>query len=145
MSFFINDKEYLLQQGQISAHHHFQRLHVTNESYLLTWFDRKLENILADLWFSSPSAAFALHEQMNQQILSTLQNQLPEICTHGCAPLPACKPELNRILRDFDIQQNKNGQLDQIYAVLTFWPWKGGCTACSLKNSCVAQGLAKCS
>lgn len=130
--------------AQIALHHHQRFLHIARQSFFLTWFDRKMEQHLDNLWFLSPSTAFALHEQMMDRIFSTLRTQVPQVCAHGCAPLPTCTPEMNRALGRLDLGQNTYGQLNHAYAALTFWPWQGGCSICSLKSNCPKQNFSRC-
>lgn len=114
--------------------HHQQLIRLAGEEYFLTWFDQELEDILDGLWHSSPSAAYALHQQMAQQIMGALSRRIPQVREHGCAPLPPYTPELNQLLERFHLKQLPGGQLNRGHAALTFHPWQGGCALCALHS-----------
>jgi hypothetical protein len=123
----------------IALHHHLRIMTVQDTSYFLTWFDKELETAVVHLWQTSMSTAFGLHEVLTEIIQSTLANCVPEVVLHGCAPLPRCTPELNQVLDAFALHQGHNGQLTHVYAVLTYWPWQGGCLKCCLEKSCLSK------
>jgi len=114
--------------------HHQEVIRLAGVGYFLTWFDQELETILSELWHSSPSSAYALHQRMARRIMDALSRNIPQVREHGCAPLPSHTPELNHLLTRFHLKQLPGGQLNRGHAALTFHPWLGGCTVCALQS-----------
>ena len=104
--------------------------------FLIVWFEKKLEDIVNDLWLLSPSQALDLHERMVRDIESHVQLFLPEVSSYGCAPVPHPKSELNEALEDIGLHLHLTGQLNRVYATITCWPWQDGCTCCALNQTC---------
>jgi len=112
-------------------------LATAQNTFLLVWFERKLERVLDRIWRISPSKAYVLHEQVLRTMESRIQNFLPEIIDHGCAPVPNPEPETNDALKKIGLRLHATGQLNLVYATITFWPWKGGCSCCALRENCL--------
>ncbi|WP_031387759.1 hypothetical protein [Desulfonatronum thiodismutans] len=125
----------LLSESDFASHHHQHLFHVAGEGYFLTWFDRDLEQILDQAWRSSPSAAFALHQQMARRIMETLVAHIPQVHEHGCAPLPPWTQALDQAMVSLDVRYLPEGGFNRAYAVLTFWPWRNACAGCALRRS----------
>jgi hypothetical protein len=43
-------------------------------------------------------------------------------------------PELQPVLNTFDLEQFSGGQINRAHGVLTFQPWRGGCSVCCLNK-----------
>ncbi|WP_045218475.1 hypothetical protein [Desulfonatronum thioautotrophicum] len=125
----------LLSGAHLARHHHQHVLHLAGQGYFLTWIDREMEHVLDALWSSSPSRAFALHEQMSELIMNALGRHIPQVRVHACAPLPPWSPRLDQLLLPWDVRQLPGGHLNRSYAALTFHPWQGGCAVCSLNQN----------
>jgi len=104
--------------------------------FCLVWFAKDKQTALDHLWSASPSSAFALHTAMLRQVMATLGRLIPQVRGHGCAPLPPTSPRLQLYLKRHGIHQAAGGQLDHAYAVLTHFPWQGGCSCCVLARTC---------
>ena len=107
-----------------------------DKSFLLVWFERQVETHIEDLWSVSPSEAFLLHTVLQDIIALKLKDRIPEIALHGCAPLPRPERELRAALSPLGLHLLPAGQLNRVYATITFHPWKGGCPNCALETSC---------
>lgn len=110
---------------------------LSERSFLLIWFEKDLEGLVNDLWRVSPSQAFVLHEQMVRDIESRIRWFLPEIPSHGCAPVPHPESELNKALKNIGLHLHLTGQLNRAYATITYWPWQNGCICCALNKTCL--------
>lgn len=104
--------------------------------FLIVWFEKELEGIVEVLWRTSPSQAFILHERMVQEIKFRIQCFLPEIHSHGCAPVPHPDSELNDALKDIGLHLYITGQVNRAYATITYLPWQGGCMFCFINKTC---------
>jgi len=104
--------------------------------FLIVWFEKELEGLVHDLWRLSPSQALVLHERMVRNIEFCIQCFLPEISSHGCAPVPHPELKLNEALKDIGLHLHLTGQLNRVYATITYWPWQDGCMRCALNQTC---------
>lgn len=129
----------------IDIHRHLRAciLTHTQNTFLLVWFEKELEKIIERIWRTSPSDAFILHEQMLQIMGSRIQEFLPEIVNYGCAPVPYPDKEMNDSLGRIGLRLHKTGQLNLVYATITFWPWKDGCSCCTLRTICPKKILLR--
>jgi hypothetical protein len=67
-----------------------------------------------------------------------MRETLPGVGARGCAPMPEPNKVLKRSLEPLGLALMENG-LNVKYGVITPFPVKEGCTACSLEQTCPKQ------
>ena len=117
---------------------HAQIVHVGEYAVLAVWLDEAVEMEIDDAWINSPSHALALHDIALSLCMRSVREHIPEIGTIGCAPYPAPDPELARLLAEVGLPAHVRDALflSRRYAVVTPYPFAGGCLACFLRHSC---------
>jgi hypothetical protein len=106
--------------------------------FLLVWFEKEIEKRVEDIWRFSPSQGFLLHEQIVLTLELQLRSFLPELVIHECSPVPFPTMEMIAALESLGMHLLPTGQLNRVYATVTFWPWRDGCTSCALKTNCTS-------
>lgn len=79
---------------------------------------RSAVRAVSERFAKSPAQAFALHDRLSEAVKRMVSLHVPEIAQLGCAPLPAGVETLDS------------------YSVLTYYPFRGGCTVCRLHGAC---------
>jgi|GEM_PF-6411867 len=136
------DKGYLFViNNYISSYDLFYHLRVcilppARNAFLVVWFDQEIERVVDHIWQLSPSEGFLLHEKVLLTLTLQLQKFLPEISVHECAPVPFSTSQMNETLGRLGLHLHPTGQLNRVYATVTYWPWKDGCPSCALKACC---------
>jgi hypothetical protein len=110
-------------------------------AYLAVWLNAKVEEDVDKAWDTSPSDAY-FHNALAQTLcMSAVHGVLPEIQDAGCAPAPKMNAELRAALEAEGLPYTQSGTLARRYAVVTPYPFQGGCEICSLRHACPkAQG-----
>lgn len=110
---------------------------------LLVWMEQRVEQIMDRLWQTSPSRAFAVHEQIIHLLALHVRRYLPEMHTHSCAPVPRVPKALSQYLVKMQLLNERTGLSSRQYAVITHWPWKGGCGQCALASNCHRKNISE--
>ncbi|MCL1986120.1 MAG: hypothetical protein FWG59_06715 [Betaproteobacteria bacterium] len=120
---------------------HALRVKAGTIEYLAVWLNEKVEEDVDRAWDESPSEAY-LHNSLAQVLcMSTVHGILPEIQDAGCAPAPRTTDALRAALAAEGLPYTPSGTLARRYAVVTHYPFKGGCEICNLQHACPkAQG-----
>lgn len=109
---------------------------------LLVWMEQRMEEIMDSLWQTSPSQAFAVHEQIIQLLALNVRRYLPEMNTLSCAPVPRIPEAVSQHLVKMKLLDEQTGLSRRQYAVITHWPWKGGCRQCALASNCHRKNIS---
>lgn len=116
---------------------HACRLSAGERQYLLVWLDDVVEDELDAAWDNAPADGFFLNTLAQTLCMSTVHDVLPEVQDAGCAPAPKVTPELAEALRNAGVPyQNAGPTLSRRFAVVTPYPFGGGCEVCTLKDDC---------
>jgi hypothetical protein len=121
-----------------------QALRVTTGSaaYLAVWLSAKVEDDVDKAWEQSPSDAYFYNALAQVLCMSIVHDALPEIQDAGCAPAPRVTVDLRAALEAEGLPYTPSGTLARRYAVVTPYPFQGGCEICSLQHACPkAQGM----
>ncbi len=108
-----------------------------DKGYLLVFLEQEVEDDIDDVWEDAPSDAFLYNSLAQTLCMGAIYDLLPEISEAGCAPAPAPSPELAEALAAEGVPYVDAGpMLDRRFAVATYYPFRGACEICFLKDQC---------
>ena len=106
-------------------------------SWLAVWLPEEIETAVDEAWQTAPSLGYLLNALAQYLSMSAIQELIPQVAQGNCAPAPA--PDL-RFLQALDgagLPCREDGTpRDRRYAVITHYPFKGGCEVCNLISRC---------
>lgn len=107
-------------------------------SWLAVWLPKEVETAVDETWAQSASEGFQLNALAQYLCMSAVQELLPQVAAGGCAPSPKPTAELRGALEDLGLpyQSGDSSLLGRRYAVLTYFPFKGGCEVCHMRPMC---------
>ena len=112
------------------------------ESYLLAYLDEAVEEDVDDKWEQTPSEAFIFNALAQVMCMGIVHSLLPQVEDIGCAPAPH-PTDLLADAQDAEkspyLIMGEPG-LARRYAVVTHYPFKGGCELCVLQKQCPKSG-----
>ncbi len=113
--------------------------------YLVVWLPEDVEESIDTAWAESPSQAYLDNSLAQTLCMSTVHGLLPEVEDAGCAPAPRPTDALRAALADLGMPYKEDGpSLERRFAVVTHFPFKGGCEICYLQSNCPkGQGQAE--
>ncbi|MCR4666675.1 MAG: hypothetical protein K5657_05205 [Desulfovibrio sp.] len=114
--------------------------------YLAVWLPEDVEQDVEETWKVSASEGFLLNSLAQYLIMSTVQDLLPEVEDGGCAPSPRPTAALRETLAELGLpyKSETSSLLSLPYAVVTHFPFRGGCEICHLQDHCPkGQGKAE--
>jgi hypothetical protein len=121
-------------------------LHIKTDpiEYLAVWLNEKVEEDVDNAWDHSPSDAYLYNALAQVLCMSTVHGILPEVQDAGCAPAPRTTDKLRASLAAEGLPYTSSGMPARRYAVVTHYPFKGGCEICTLQHACPrAQGMGE--
>ncbi|MFV0421414.1 hypothetical protein [Oleidesulfovibrio sp.] len=105
--------------------------------YLVVWLGEPVEVEVDGLWEKSPSEAHLYNSLAQSIVMAAVHEILPEVQDAGCAPGPKPTEALKDALEAEGIPYNlSETALSRRYAVVTHYPFKGGCEICYLLPNC---------
>lgn len=106
--------------------------------YLLAWLDEAVEDAVDDKWEERPSEAFLFNALAQVMCMGIVHYLLPEVEDAGCASAPKPTDELADALEAEGVPYLVMGEpgLSRRFAVVTHYPFKGGCEICALRKDC---------
>ncbi len=125
-------------------HTHARQIEGRGVSYLLVWLDETVEDEVDDAWEDTPSEAFMFNALAQVMCMGMVHALVPEVEDAGCAPAPRPTETLARALDEAGVPYTGAGEpgLSRRYAVVTHFPFKGGCEICTLQANCPKAGGA---
>ncbi len=123
---------------------HARKITVGNDSYLLAWLGEEIEEAVDAKWEEAPSEAFLFNALAQVMCMGIVHNLVPQVEEVGCAAAPEATDELADALEQEGVAYIQPGApgLARRYAVVTYYPFKGGCETCSLRKDCPKGGGA---
>jgi hypothetical protein len=124
------------------AHAHVREITTPAGGYLLAWLDAAVEDEVDDHWEQAPSEAFMINALAQTMCMGLVHAVLPEVEEVGCAPAPHATQSLADALASEGLSYATPGEptLSRRYAVVTSYPFKGGCELCALRERCPKAG-----
>ncbi|WP_456324175.1 hypothetical protein [Desulfonauticus submarinus] len=106
------------------------------KGFLIIFLGKEVEKEIEAAWVTSPSKGYALDLMAKTMLMSAVKEFIPELATLKCAPVPKVNKQIRRKVASVGLEVKKNGILNHKYAVFTYFPYKGGCEVCLLKENC---------
>lgn len=111
------------------------RLESGKNSWMVVWLPKSIENSIDETWAEKPSQGFLMNCLAQYMCMTAVQELVPQTGLAGCAPAPGPHPMLRQGLRSLGLASH-DGHLENRYAVVTHFPFRGGCEVCSLSDTC---------
>ena len=122
---------------------HVDRIAIRKNQYLLVWLEESVEEDVNKAWDDSPNDGFALTGLAQAMLMEVIRELVPEVAADGCAPAPKPFPALIAAMRDAGVDWADDTTLSRQFAMITHYPYKGGCAACYLSKSCPNAKLGR--
>lgn len=112
-------------------------LEKAGNSWLAVWLPEEIERVVDETWDKSPSQAYLTNALAQYLCMAAVQELLPQVANGGCAPSPKPSQGLHEAVAQGGPGYMDDGlSLARRYAVLTHYPFRGGCEICGLQDSC---------
>ncbi|WP_285906312.1 hypothetical protein [Pseudodesulfovibrio pelocollis] len=105
-------------------------------SFLLIFLDQEAEDTIEGIWQDSPTHGLLFHALAITMVMSAAQGFVPELSDGNCAPLPRPGEGVLGAFAELGLTWNQEGTVNRKYAVLTPYPYVGGCEVCYLSDNC---------
>jgi len=105
-------------------------------SWLLLWLDETLERAVEERFEHSPAQGFLEHALAVHCVMAAAANLVPELASHGCAPVPEPHPAVGWAVNELGLSWPERDTLCRRYSLLTRMPFAGGCEDCTLAHNC---------
>ena len=115
---------------------HALRLKAEPVECLAVWLNEQVEEDVDKAWDRSPSDAYLYNALAQVLCMSIVHGILPEVQDAGCAPAPRVTDKLREALNAEGLPYAPSGVPARRYAVVTHYPFKGGCEICCLQDAC---------
>lgn len=114
-------------------------------SWLAVWLPENVEDLVDETWGKSPSEGYMVNSLAQFMCMSSVQELLPQVADGACAPSPRPAQALREALAGIGIPYKEDTPLlSRRYAVVTHYPYRGGCEICYLQSRCPkGQGQAE--
>lgn len=104
--------------------------------FVLIFLDQEVDDTIEGIWQDSPTHGLYFHALAITMVMSTAQGFVPELQQGKCAPLPRPGEGVLAAFKELGLTWNEEGSVNRKYAVLTPYPYTGGCEVCHLSASC---------
>lgn len=111
--------------------------------YVFLFMDKAVEDEIEGIWQDSPTHGLALHNLAIAMVMSAAHGLIPELQEGRCAPLPKPGKAMLDAFDKLGLTWNKEGTVNRQYAVLTPYPYSGGCDICYLQPTCPKAALER--
>ncbi len=123
---------------------HVRKVDTGKIKYLVVWLSEDVEEAIDTAWAESPSQAYLDNALAQSMCMGVVHEIMPEVEDAGCAPAPRPTDTLRAALEEAGIPYKDDSPvLSRRFAVVTHYPFKGGCEICHLQENCPkGQGQA---
>lgn len=107
-------------------------------SWLAIWLPEDVEKMVDSAWSESPGKGYLINSLAQYLCMTAIQEVLPQTAAGGCAPSPRPSPDLRAALEQAGLRYREQGasMLERRYAIVTYYPFKGGCEICDMRQDC---------
>lgn len=106
-------------------------------SYLAVWLPESVERQVDAAWEKSPSDGWQDNNLAQYMCMAAVQEVLPQVEDAGCAPAPRPTEALREALSGLGLEYREDAPtLNRRFALVTHYPFKGGCEICHLQSNC---------
>lgn len=114
-----------------------QKIENRSGSWLAVQLPEEAEKIVDEAWQTSPGLGYLLNSLAQYLTMSVVQELVPQVVQGACAPAPIPDVDYLQALEEAGLPCREDGTLrERRYAVVTHYPFKGGCEVCNLASSC---------
>ncbi len=107
------------------------------DSWLAVWLPESVEQTIDQAWEESPAKGYLFNCLAQYLCMSAIQELLPQVADGGCAPSPVMNDTLHDALAQAGLPCRDNPCVpERRYAVVTNYPFRGGCEICALREDC---------
>lgn len=114
------------------------------KTYLALWLSEDVEKALKAAWEKSPSEGFRLNALAQTLCMCAVHELVPEVEEAGCAPYPPASLSLASAISETGLPAHVGAggglAFGRMFAVVTRYPFSGGCEVCALLSSCPRAG-----
>jgi hypothetical protein len=114
-----------------------------NGNFVLIFLDKEVEDTIEGVWQDSPTHGLLFHALAITMVMSTAQGFVPELADGKCAPLPRPGQGVLDAFNELGLTWNAEGTVNRKYAVLTPYPYTGGCEVCYMSADCPKSTVRK--
>ncbi|MBI9078998.1 MAG: hypothetical protein JEY79_04565 [Pseudodesulfovibrio sp.] len=104
--------------------------------FVFIYLDQEVEDTIEGIWQDSPTHGLLFHALAITIVMSSAQGFVPELQNGKCAPLPRPGEGVLGAFEELGLTWNQEGTVNRKYAVLTPYPYNGGCEICYMSDSC---------
>lgn len=106
-------------------------------SCIAIWLPECVEQWVDALWRDRPSAGYRLNSLAQYMCMAAVLDFVPQIEALGCAPTPRPDAVMQAALGQIGFLPGASGHASRRrYALLTPYPFRGGCEICHLLADC---------
>ena len=103
----------------------------------MVWLPEDVERQVDAAWEKSPSDGWQDNNLAQFLCMAAVRELLPQVEDAGCAPAPRPTEALREALASLGLHYKEGAAtLDRRFAVVTHFPFKGGCEICHLQSQC---------
>jgi len=115
-----------------------QLIETEKGNFLLARLGEAVEEDVDEKWKETPSEAFMYNALAQVMCMGIVHALIPEVEEIGCAPAPYPSDALADALEDENVPYAVMGEpgLARRFAVVTPYPFRGGCEICALVKEC---------
>lgn len=121
---------------QWGAQARIMKLERGKQTWLAVWLPQEVEDAIDEAWARSPGEGYLLNSLAQYICMVAVQALVPQAADGGCAPSPKPGLEFRQAMLDCGLAQEQSGALLRRYAVVTYFPFKGGCEICGMQENC---------
>lgn len=110
------------------------------DSWLAVWLPEEVENLVDKAWEEAPGKGYLIHNLAQYICMAAIQELIPQTAEGACAPAPKASPECLDVLAEEAFLNAENKMPARRYGVFTYYPFKGGCEICTLREQCPKGG-----
>ncbi len=106
-------------------------------NHLLVWLPPEAEQEVDAAWTLSPSEGFRVNALAQSLLMAAVRDLIPQVEESGCAPAPKPSRSLAEALAAEGVPYiNEGPTLERRYALVTPYPFRGGCEICAMQREC---------
>lgn len=107
-------------------------------TYVCAWLPQSVEEQIDKTWKVSSSEGFLMNSLAQFMCMSFIKLIMPEVEERGCAPSPRPTSTLRETLEKLGVpyKSETSSLLSLQYALVTHYPFRGGCEICHLQDHC---------
>lgn len=110
------------------------------QSWLAVWLPQEVEEAVDKAWAQSAGEGYLLNMLAQFICMTAVEALVPQAANGGCAPAPARSLEFREALAQEGLLEEGRDEIGRRYAVVTYYPFRGGCEICGMADMCPKSG-----